>query len=225
MNPFYKTKIGTPIVRPRQFHVHANVSDEILIETMVFHEKLIDTAFEEKHEVVITYDCGYPIGYSLCVECPIGTPHIYYKVREPRQYQSRMIRGAIPKETSLLTMVLKFQKNNMVLVTAWAGSPAPPELGNISYFEQTVSPMDAVSKSAEFWLAHALIEENPSVEDLIIDLRIIADRLDLEYSTLTTYQIHMILASRLGTDINRLTQHPLYNDVLKEYKDSNDVVH
>lgn len=61
---------------------------------------------------------------------------------------------------------------------------------------------EAVMESAEFWLNHALIDENPTAEELLIDIKIICERLGLDFDGLTASQISSILSARLGKDIS-----------------------
>ena len=57
-------------------------------------------------------------------------------------------------------------------------------------------------ESAEFWLNHALIDENPTAEELLIDIKIISERLGLDFDGLKASQISSILSARLGKDIS-----------------------
>lgn len=199
---FYKTKQGTCIYKPAWFHLHKSIDDQVLIEALLNNEASIDAGYEAKQDLQITYDTGYPVGVSMCIECPQNSPHIYFKVRDQRQYQSRMIHGAIPQETSYITFILKPAQHGFNLITAWAGPPSKPELGNISYFEHTPNPKEAIIESADFWLSHALIDENPTAEELFIDIKVISKRLGLDFNELKPNQISSILSARLGTNVS-----------------------
>lgn len=213
MKVFYKTKLGTSIYKPEWFHIHKSIDDRILIDALMNNEASIDVGYQTKMDLQITYDVGYPVGVSMCIECPQNSPHIYFKVRDQRQYQSRMIHGALPQETSHVTIILKPTHYGLNLVTAWAGYPSKPELGNISYFEHALNPKESVIESAEFWLNHALIDENPTAEELLIDIKIISERLGLDFNELTTKQLSCILSARLGKDIS-LSEWRLDEDML-----------
>ncbi|MCI5647393.1 MAG: hypothetical protein MR299_07025 [Bacteroidales bacterium] len=202
MNEFYKTKQGTCIYKPAWFHIHKSIDDQILVDALMNNEISIDEGYVTKQDLQITYNVGYPIGVSMCIECPQNSPHVYFKVRDQRQYQSRMIHGALPQETSYVTIILKPTNYGLNLITAWAGFPSKPELGNISYFERAYNPKEAVMESAEFWLNHALIDENPTAKELLIDIKIICERLGLDFDGLTASQISSILSARLGKDIS-----------------------
>lgn len=204
---FYKTKRGTCIYKSEKFHVHKSIDDQLLIEVLLNNEATIDEGFAANQDMQIMYDLGYPIGVSMCVDCPQNSPHVYFKVRDQRQYQSRMLHGALPQETSYVTIILKPTHYGINLITAWAGYSSKPELGNISFFERAVNPKESVIESAEFWLSHALIDENPTAEDLLIDIKIICERLGLDFNGLTPNQISSILSARLGKDILCLECH------------------
>lgn len=202
MKEFYKTKQGTCVYKPAWFHIHKSIDDLILIDALLNNEESIDKGYETKQDLQITFDVGYSIGVSMCIECPSNSPHVYFKVRDQRLYQSRMVHGALPQETSHVTIILKPTHGGLNLITAWAGFPSKPELGNISYFERALNPKQAVMESAEFWLNHALIDENPITEELLMDIKVICDRLEIDYKELTTTQLSSILSVRLGKNIN-----------------------
>lgn len=202
MNEFYKTRQGTCIYKPTWFHIHQSIDDQLLVDALMNNEASIDEGYVIKQDLQITYNVGYPIGVSMCIECPQNSPHVYFKVRDQRQYQSRMIHGALPQETSYVTIILKPTRNGLNLITAWAGYPSKPELGNISYFEHASNPMESVKESAEFWLNHALIDENPTAEELLIDIKIICKRLGLDVNGLPANQLSLIVSARLGKDLS-----------------------
>lgn len=202
MNEFYKTRQGTCIYKPTWFHIHQSIDDQLLVDALMNNEASIDEGYVTKQDLQITYNVGYPIGVSMCIECPQNSPHVYFKVRDQRQYQSRMIHGALPQETSYVTIILKPTRNGLNLITAWAGYPSKPELGNISYFEHASNPMESVKESAEFWLNHALIDENPTAEELLIDIKIICKRLGLDFNGLPASQLSLLVSARLGKDLS-----------------------
>lgn len=202
MNEFYKTRQGTCIYKPTWFHIHQSIDDQLLVDALMNNEAAIDEGYVTKKDLQITYNVGYPIGVSMCIECPQTSPHVYFKVRDQRQYQSRMIHGALPQETSYVTIILKPTRNGLNLITAWAGYPSKPELGNISYFEHASNPMESVKESAEFWLNHALIDENPTAEELLTDLKIICKRLGLDVNGLSANQLSLLVSARLGKDLS-----------------------
>ena len=202
MNEFYKTRQGTCIYKPTWFHIHQSIDDQLLVDALMNNEASIDEGYVTKKDLQITYNVGYPIGVSMCIECPQNSPHVYFKVRDQRQYQSRMIHGALPQETSYVTIILKPTRNGLNLITAWAGYPSKPELGNISYFEHASNPMESVKESAEFWLNHALIDENPTAEELLIDIKIICKRLGHDVNGLPANQLSLIVSARLGKDLS-----------------------
>ena len=198
---FYTTKVGTCVFKPPGFHIHESIDDQILIEALMNNEASIDEGYETKQDIQITYNVGYPIGVSMCIICPPHSRNVYFKVRDQRKYQSRMVHGALPQETSYVTIILKPNNKGVFLITAWAGYPSKPEIGNLTFFERALNPKESLIESAEFWLNHALIDENPTAKDLLIDIKIISKRLGLDYHELTTDQISSILSARLGKDI------------------------
>lgn len=205
MNVFYKTKRGTCINKTPKFHVHESINDQLLLEVLMNNEATIDEGLAAKQDLQIMYDFGYPIGASMCVECPPKSTQVYFKVRESRPYQSRMVHGALPQETSCVTVILKPDKKYLgalSLTTAWAGFPSKPELGNITFFENASNPMEAVAESAAFWLNHALIDEHPTAQDLLSDIKVITERLGLNFNELTFQQLSSIISARLVKNVS-----------------------
>lgn len=196
----YKTRHWLNIVTNDNYHFHDQIGLELLQKIFMDKETLIEEAFNQKKDLSITYDFNYPIGVTLCVECPPHSKNVYYKMRGTRKYLSRMVRGILPPETSKVTVVLSPLPKAMLLKTAWFGDSSQPELGNISAFDRNENPMKAVQRSAEFWLYHALIDENPSGEELYKDVKTIAYNEGL--LELTCGDFNRILNARLNrTDI------------------------
>ena len=73
-----------------------------------------------------------------------------------------MIKGKEPQETTLCTVVLRYNETakEFIVISAWTGGQSKPELGNINYFERCTDPVKEIMESAIFWTSHALIEEN-----------------------------------------------------------------
>jgi len=78
---------------------------------------------------------------------------IYYKKRGDRPYFSRMVKGATPRDTWSLTIVLKRIGDVFVILTAYAGDPSPKEPG-----DNSIQTPEEYKKSIHFWRTHALIE-------------------------------------------------------------------
>ena len=72
-----------------------------------------------------------------------------------------MIKGREPRETSLCTVILRYndKSKEFTVISAWTGGQSKPELGNINYFEHCTDPVKEIMESANFWMNHALIEE------------------------------------------------------------------
>ena len=98
---------------------------------------------------IIEYNFDYIIGKSYCVPTT-QKDKIYFKKRPGRNGESRFVVNREPTPTSHLTFITKKINEGYICLTAFIGSPAPPE------------PFDpkANKKSIDFWNNHALIEEN-----------------------------------------------------------------
>lgn len=155
----FKTQNGLIIVPSLKFHQHSQITDELLQEAIMGESELIERAFMKKGSISFTHTFPHPIGVTHCIPCPPHSPGVYFKQREDRPYLSRMVKGK-PIPTSQLTFVLYTQGDMMVLITAWVGGPSLPEIGNISKFERDENPIESIMKSAEFWMNHALVEED-----------------------------------------------------------------
>ena len=112
-----------------------------------------------EENIVITHDFGRKLGYTHCVECPPKDPDVYFKRRGNRPYLSRMVKNRQPQECSKLTMVFKRKSDYMLVISAWIGGTAKPELGDIKSFENAPDYEEAVRESCAFWSTHALIDE------------------------------------------------------------------
>lgn len=194
----YTTRHLINIYIGQAFHYHNSISKEMLQKICLDEEDAIEEASHKQQDIVLTYDFNYTIGISHCVKCPPKSPYIYFKTRGSRHYSSRMIRGVLPAETSKVTVILKPTYKNIYLITAWTGEQAKPELGNISYFERCDNPLEAIRLSGEFWMNHALIDENPTAEELYKDIELIWKRLELKEKHISLTNFNIILAKRLG---------------------------
>lgn len=91
---------------------------------------------------------GEQVGYSHCVETT-EEDRIVYAFRPNRSGPTRFVRDRDVEPTESVTVILKRTEDpaTMVLISAWAGNPAPPE------------PWDrnATDNSQEFWSNHALV--------------------------------------------------------------------
>ena len=154
---------GYRFCKSPKFHVHADVSDTLIKEVLTEQFPFIkDCVSNGKFDISVTHDFSKIIGTSHCIECPPQTKGIYFKRRGRRPYLSRMIKGREPQETSLCTVILRFNDTTkeFVVISAWTGGQSKPELGNINYFERCTNPIKEITESAVFWMNHALIEEN-----------------------------------------------------------------
>lgn len=203
MNVFYKTrKKGIDIVFSPKFHQHSHITEEVLLQLLGESEKEIEEGYTFG-ECVLSKDCHAVMGVTHCIKCE-KSPNIYFKRRGDRPYLSRMIRGALPVETNYVTIVLRVSGHLvMTIITAWVGVKAEPELGDISYFERQENPQEAIVASANFWTKHALIEENPTAEELYLDLEILAKRLNTTIWELSDEQLLMILNARISSHLQK----------------------
>lgn len=81
---------------------------------------------------------------------PLGEDEVFYTVRPPREYPSRMTERA-PRDTRLLTVIAGPDGDEpCVLYTAFGGPLAPREPG-----DPTLPPGDRAESEA-FWSKHAL---------------------------------------------------------------------
>ena len=177
-------------------HYHIGVSYDLIQKAANSSLSILNAAGSNQKRFVLSYDFKIPVGFSTCVECPIGYSGVYFKQRKPRKYQSRMVRGMLPTETSFVTMVLERKSPKTYhMITAWVGKPASIELGNISAFEETDNPVEEIRHSADFWTTHALIEERPSGMELLEDIELIAGRIGL--TQLDEKSFMAILSKRL----------------------------
>ena len=152
------TNNGILVVMSKKFHEHCQVTENFLKEAIINESDSIEKAFELGEKVSITHSFYRPIGVSHCIPCPPHTEGVYFKQRGNRPYLSRMVKGK-PIETDKLTFVLYPQKDKMTLITAWVGDKAYPEIGNINRFEGEENPLESIKESVEFWMNHALVEE------------------------------------------------------------------
>lgn len=181
------------------FHQHSKISLDLLLMLLDDNSIKIESCCKQGIDCIISEDCKFNVGVSHCIKCDPGTPHIYFKQRGNRPYLSRMIKGALPIDTTFVTIVLKPSgRYSMTLITAWAGRASVPELGNIQYFEHCVNPIEEIRKSADFWMHHALIEETPTEDELYDDITIIAKRINKTLDTLTSGELLNFIEARIG---------------------------
>lgn len=174
----YQTRRGINVYASNKYHFHNQIGRDMILKAIMDSNDLIESDFKTGQDSILEYDFDYPIGVSHCIETSKDdSKNIYYKVRGNRPYLSRMIRGVYPPECSFMTVVLRFVNNQYyLLLTAWIGKRSRPELGNIQFFDEQENPMDAILDSANFWLSHALIDDEPSVDDLLKDLKLITKK-------------------------------------------------
>lgn len=145
-----------------KFHVHKDVTDSILSETLAGQYDYIKNCIDHNiFNISVTHVFSHVIGVAHCVECPPRSKGVYFKQRGNRPYLSRMVRGVEPKASYKCTLIIRYNcdSKTFVIITAWIGDQSKPELGNINYFEYCSDPMKEIMESAEFWMNHALIEE------------------------------------------------------------------
>ena len=152
------TKSGIEVITSKKFHEHCQVTENLLKEAIINESELIEKAYELGDKVSITHLFPKPIGVSHCIPCPPHSEGVYFKQRGNRPYLSRMVKGK-PIETNKLTFVLYPNNERMTMITAWIGEKAYPEIGNINRFEGEDNPLESIKESAEFWMNHALVEE------------------------------------------------------------------
>lgn len=153
---------GYTFCKNAKFHQHSFISDELISEVITEELEYIEDCIKRgKYNISITHDFGFVIGTTHCVECPRGVKDVYFEKRGNRPYLSRMVKGRVPEETSLCTIIIRYDNssNCFFIISAWVGPQAKPELGNITYFENCANPLEEIMVSAEFWLNHALIKE------------------------------------------------------------------
>lgn len=157
MKNFY-TKKGIKVVPTKKFHEHCQVNETLLKEAIMKQSEFIEEAYVNGKKESFTHSFDRVIGMSHCVPCPPHSDGVYFKQRGNRPYLSRMVKGE-PIPTSKLTFVLYPQADRMMLITAWVGDKAYPEIGNINRFEEEDNPIERIKESVDFWMNHALIEE------------------------------------------------------------------
>ncbi len=154
-----KTINGLSVVKADGFHEHSQITDELLREAICGESHEIEKAFTDgKGRVNITHSFDENIGVTHCIPCPPNSKGVYFKQRGKRPYLSRMVLGS-PLPANKLTMVFQKKYDSMLLITAWVGGNAFAELGDIRFFEKSNNPMQSIKESAEFWMNHALVEE------------------------------------------------------------------
>ncbi|MBR2204883.1 MAG: hypothetical protein IJ898_00805 [Prevotella sp.] len=154
---------GYRFYKSPKFHTHAYVSDTLIKEAVSEQFSYIkDCICNGIFDISVTHDFTKIIGTSHCIECPPHAKGVYFKRRGRRPYLSRMIKGKEPQETTLCTVVLRYNETakEFIVISAWTGGQSKPELGNINYFERCTDPVKEIMESAIFWTSHALIEEN-----------------------------------------------------------------
>jgi len=153
--------------KSHKFHQHYAITDDLILETLTRQYDYIKDSLEHNvFNITVTHDFSHVIGVTHCVECPPHHDGVYFKRRGKRPYLTRMVKGIQPKESSKCTIVVRFDSTTggFVIITAWIGNPSKPELGNINYFETCNDPLKEVMESAEFWLNHAMIDEETEKE-------------------------------------------------------------
>lgn len=100
---------------------------------------------------------GEQVGYSHCVETN-EDDQIIYAYRPHRFGPTRFVINRKTEPTESVTVILKRTEDpaTMVLISAWAGNPAPPE------------PWDknAADNSQAFWSNHALVWGTQEIDAL-----------------------------------------------------------
>jgi hypothetical protein len=106
-----------------------------------------------------TVDFGEVVGETSCVSI---TPEdsIVYAKRKERKGPTKFVMNREPEPTSKVTVILKKNFQDYVLITAWIGDRAEPELWD----RQLINNPQAREKAETFWNNHAMIY-NPSMID------------------------------------------------------------
>lgn len=154
----YTTNNGVVVTPSRKFHEHSQITENLLKGAISRESEAIEDAFKKGEKVSITHSFPSTIGVTHCIPCPPHSEGVYFKRRGDRPYLSRMVKGN-PVATNKLTFVLYPQGDRMTLITAWIGDKSYPEIGNINRFEGEENPIESLKESVEFWMNHALVEE------------------------------------------------------------------
>lgn len=101
----------------------------------------------------ITQSVEFPffVGFSECV-VTTDKDEILYAVRKGRNLKSRFVLNREPEATKKVSVILKKVGPSYVLVTAYLGELAPPEVGSPILVSD-----EEKEWAAEFWATHALI--------------------------------------------------------------------
>lgn len=141
-----KLKNGASVYDRYRSHLHTEYPN--LVQLLPEALQLVEP--QDSNNFDYTHDFGITIGESICVPTDNGSDVVYAK-RPHRQGLTRFVRGVAPIPVTVLTVVLKRDRQcedeQYILVTAYIGPKAPPE------------PWDkhATKESIDFWNTHALV--------------------------------------------------------------------
>lgn len=193
----FTTHCKTKVFKHTYYRNNSEINEQLLIMVLKEYSEQIDEAYTEESMCILTYNFHHVVGVSFCVECPLKSDNVYFKRRNNRPYLSRMVMGTLPEPTTYGTVVLKYVKGGMAVVSSWYGKKAYTELGCIKQFEYDFNPLKSIAKSAQFWTTHALIDNNPSPKQLYEDIILIAQKQGRQLP-ITISVFNELLSKRLG---------------------------
>lgn len=153
MKALLTTEEGVKIYDRLDSHLHKGVKE--LLKYCLLHKHLTQPIEKVHHHF------QKEIGVTYCV--PItDKDKTYFKTRKGRRVMSHMVRNRKPEPSRDITVILKKSEihNGYVILTAYIGTPAPPEIGDTKAHKLHPKGYKfAYAESLEFWEKHALIDE------------------------------------------------------------------
>lgn len=132
---------GEPVYDRPNSHLHAQVAE-------ILPEALAKVNAEGKEFFVAEVAFGRVIGHTACVATG-QDDQIVFAQRPKRFGLTRFVKNRQPETSEAVTVILKKDdiEDYYILITAFVGTPAPPE------------PWDrnATEQSVPFWSTHALV--------------------------------------------------------------------
>lgn len=150
-----RTREGVLVVNRYSSHLHCE-------ESLAFE---VASLYEGDEQFVkFTHEFSDQFGYSECVKTT-SNDIIFYDQRQGRKGLSRFVLDRQPERTNLLTVIMakkfdrELQQEVYVLITAFWGKPAEPEIWDEAAFERDPRGYDTAKSAAiHFWNNHALIK-------------------------------------------------------------------
>lgn len=143
-----KTKNGFGIIikDPEHFLAHLDVID-VLPELI----QQLEVSGRYGRVTVQSFDAGKIIGRSGVVKTN-PEDNVFFRARDGRKHASRCVTGRLGDETTVITFVYRFLKNDIELITAYFGPPSPREPG-----DTTIESDLLRQESIKFWNEHAIV--------------------------------------------------------------------